>query len=102
MSESGYDPSTVVVSTTDCTMSINDYTFDSIILYPNPVKDSFTISNTENIMEYQVFDLLGKQNIKSTNYKTLQDEVLKLNPGYYFLEITSNENQKKTIKFLKQ
>lgn len=102
LSESGYDPNNVVVSTTDCTMSTNDFVWNHIFIYPNPIEDKFNISSAEYISDYIVFDLNGKQLFHSKKLEIVAENILNLKSGNYILEVKDENNNSKSLKFLKK
>lgn len=70
---------------------------NAIKVYPNPVKDIFTIKSEEKILETQLFDNLGR--LIKTDKSTNQD-ISKLEKGIYFLKIktASKDYIEKIIK----
>lgn len=75
---------------------------NSITAYPNPVKDILTLSNTKNIKNIAIFNLLGQQvALKSTNSDFTKIDMSNLSSGTYLVKIT-DENATKTIKVTKQ
>ena len=74
------------------TASVNDFSISNIKLYPNPAKDILTIQTTNGIKiaSVEVFDILGKQIIKSE----LQNNTLnvsELTQGMYIVKMISEE-----------
>ena len=70
---------------------------ESIIFYPNPVKDILNISSSGPITA-SVFDISGKM-IMETNEKKIDFSNLK--SGIYFIEI-QNDSKSKVIKIIKE
>lgn len=71
-------------------LSINEYTFDEIKIFPNPAKESFNI--TEKLNTYKeviVYDTLGNIVIKSTA-RNISTKSLK--PGLYLIKIIIDKN----------
>jgi hypothetical protein len=102
LSESGYDPNNVIVSTTDCTMSINDFIWNHTFIYPNPIEGKFNISSPEYISDYVVFDMNGKQLFHSKDLEIATKNILDLKAGHYILEVRDEKNNSKSLKFLKK
>ncbi len=102
LSESGYIPNNVTVSTTDCTMSINDFVWNHTFIYPNPIEDKFNISSAEYISDYIVFDINGKQLFHSKDIEIVAENILNLKSGNYILEVKDENNNSKSLKFLKK
>jgi uncharacterized delta-60 repeat protein len=96
--ESNYRlPVTVTVS-----LGLNELTLSNLRLFPNPVKDRLTISNSSSIEKIELYNLIGqkifenyfltdKTNIDLTNYKK----------GVYLLKIFS-EGKVQTNKLIKE
>lgn len=102
LSESGYNPNNVTVSTTDCTMSISDVSLNETILFPNPIKDAFHITNSERFSNFTVVDVLGKIFIETQSYEDLQYEAKRLKTGAYILVLNDENKTLKQIRFLKK
>ena len=102
LSESGYNPNNVTVSTTDCTMSINDFVLNQISFYPNPIDDRFTITNSEYISDYIIFDMKGNQLFSTKVLEIATKNILDLKPGFYLLEVKDENNNSKFLKLLKR
>lgn len=74
------------------TEGINNNGIGNIVIYPNPVNDSFSIKlqkghKVENI---KIFDTTGKL-IKSINYMNEKVNVVDLSTGIYFLKIRTDK-----------
>ncbi|WP_264537537.1 delta-60 repeat domain-containing protein [Flavobacterium sp. N1736] len=72
------------------TLGVDEVALNTIKIYPNPIKDKITVSNTANIEKIELYNLIGQKifensflsneiNIDLTNYKT----------GVYLLKIFS-------------
>ncbi|WP_165698077.1 carbohydrate-binding protein [Flavobacterium nackdongense] len=77
------------------------FTKDQIIVYPNPVENEVFITNIEGDFSFKIFDLTGKNIIKGNHQTSGGIDVSKLNKGTYLLEISDNNNLRKTVKILK-
>jgi len=73
------------------TASISDYEKFDIDIYPNPVKDSFTIINKSNftIEQIRIYNLLGKLVYNTTENSTSISTSSIVN-GVYFIKLKSN------------
>jgi len=75
-----------------------------ILVYPNPVKSKITIEaglSVQNPGLIKIFNLNGKQVIKTVNFSSKQQiDVSTLPAGLYLLQITRN-NKVKSKKFIK-
>ncbi len=83
-------------------LSTNNYTFNNLNYYPNPVKNSLSISNASLIEEIEITSLIG-QRILNKKFNDLQTELdlSELSKGVYFVKVIS-EGQEKTIKIIKE
>ena len=96
-------PSSTLYST-DCAtvMSVEDYGFLDIIVYPNPAYTSITIfGNDVSKFTYSIYDIYGKKVMTSTLTNGNTIDVSKIQSGVYFLNVSKAEKSK-IIKFLKQ
>jgi large repetitive protein len=86
----------------DCTLSNKNFTFSNFKTFPNPVKNTLTISNASTIETIEISSILG-QKIISKNVNDLQTEIdmSQLTNGIYFVKVTSQGNEK-TIKIVKE
>lgn len=89
----------VVIST--CNLSVTDVSDYKISYYPNPVKDIFNLSYSEDIVSISVMNTLGQlvlsQNIGSNN---AQIDMSTLPSGNYFVKVESSEVMR-TVKVIK-
>ena len=86
------------------TGSLSTGDFDKAVLkaYPNPVKDILTLSNTKDITNVAVYNLLGQQVMtKAVIANESQIDMSKLSAGTYMVKVTA-DNQVKTIKVIKE
>ena len=89
----------VVISS--CNLSVTDVSDYKISYYPNPVKDIFNLSYSEDIVSISVMNTLGQlvlsQNIGSN---TVQIDMSSLPSGNYFVKIVASEAIR-TVKIIK-
>ncbi|WP_298304987.1 T9SS type A sorting domain-containing protein [Flavobacterium sp.] len=92
---------TNVANTTVSALSNQNFTFNDFKFYPNPVKNSLSISNASLIEEIEITSLLG-QKILTKKINELQTELnlSELANGVYFVKVRS-EGQEKIVKILK-
>lgn len=57
------------INSPDCTTSSRELERDQIQISPNPTKDSFTIKENQSIHEVQIFNLVGKEMLR-TSYQS--------------------------------
>ena len=85
----------------DPSLSVNDVELEnSISLYPNPTKTSFSIENKEIISSVTVIDMLGKT-VKIFKHNVEAYSIDDLKSGLYFINITT-EKGKVTKKLVKE
>ncbi|WP_298418418.1 choice-of-anchor Q domain-containing protein [uncultured Kordia sp.] len=84
----------------DATLNTEEVTFAPIdfTIYPNPAKATLNIQTTETIETVSIFDMTGKQILK-TNQTTI--DVRKLQSGMYIIQVISNQKNS-TKRFIKQ
>lgn len=84
-----------------CNLSVPDVNKDKLSYYPNPVKDIFNLSYSEDVVSISVMNALGQivlsQNIDSN---TAQINMSALPSGNYFLKVVASEVMR-TIKVIK-
>ncbi len=90
--------STVVVSN----LAIENVVFNDFKYYPNPVKNTLSISNNYIINKIEISSLLGQVLIhKKTNELQTEINLVELPNGIYFVKVVS-ENCEKMFKILKE
>lgn len=77
---------------TPMTLSNNEFTADNFKLFPNPTSNGIVniLSNDNDTMNVQVFDILGKQ-VKNEILRNNTLNVSDLNSGIYIVKITQND-----------
>ncbi|MFK5879884.1 MAG: T9SS type A sorting domain-containing protein [Flavobacteriaceae bacterium] len=76
----------------DCSLSVDDFDMESYFtIYPNPVKDSFSIQNNSSytIDKIAIYNMLGKLVYQTKNTQS-SIKVNDLSNGIYFVKLTSN------------
>lgn len=86
-------------------LSVNEESFESASIYPNPFNNIVTFNSTIKIKSSRIIDVLGKtvltiidnsaEGIKELNLSELSN-------GMYFITLEGEQNQKKTIKLIKK
>ncbi len=84
------------------TLSNSNFAFTNLNFFPNPVKNSLTISNALIIDSVEITSVLG-QKIITLKVNNLQTDIdfSGISNGIYFVKVTS-EGQEKTIKIVKE
>lgn len=82
-------------------LGIQNFAFDNFSYYPNPVKNSLTLSNSSTIDIVEIISALG-QKVRTLKVNNLQTEInlSELTRGMYFVKVTSN-GQEKSVKIIK-
>lgn len=87
---------------TTTVLGVGNNVFDTLKVYPNPVKNILNLSGTQNISNVTVFNMLGQQMMtKAINANESQIDMSHLASGTYFVKVAA-ENQVKTMKVIKQ
>ncbi|WP_264520171.1 T9SS-dependent choice-of-anchor J family protein [Flavobacterium sp. N1994] len=83
------------------TLGTEDFAFAYFSCYPNPVKNTLTVTNDATIDTIEIATVLG-QSISSQKVNDLQTQInlSGLASGIYFVKVTSSK-QEKTIKIIK-
>lgn len=96
--ESSYRLPVTVYSTT---LAINENNLPNLFTYPNPVKDYYTISNSEEINKVEVYNVSGQLQIRNSyNNSNIKIDFTSLSSGLYFVKIFS-AGKTATIKTIK-
>lgn len=81
---------------------INDlHVTETISIYPNPVKSSFTLTNLDRVTEFEIFDIHGRKVMKGTVNFTQVIKIENLPKGLYFLRL-QNSKLTRILKIEKQ
>lgn len=100
---SGYDPAiTNVTIQPNCALSIDDFVFKNVFIHPNPVKDNFNISETENIESYDLTTISGHTIMRSRHLDKLKEFVPNLSSGVYLLGMNSYTGERQVVKIVKE
>ncbi|WP_395045608.1 T9SS type A sorting domain-containing protein [Flavobacterium sp.] len=79
-----------------------NFNFNNFNYYPNPVKNSFTISNDKTINEIEISSILGQKMIaKKVNDLQTELDLSEFSNGVYFVKVTC-DGQEKTVKIVKE
>lgn len=87
---------------TNGVLSTEEFAKNSLKAYPNPVKNTLTLSNTTAITDVAIFNLLGQQIVtKAVNANEGQIDMSHLSAGAYLVRVMA-ENGVQTIKIIKE
>ncbi len=84
-------------------LGINDFDFNTLSAYPNPVDTVLKIDNTDNLSNpsFRILNVFGQTLQKSNNLNSEGVDVSGLNTGVYMLSVDSDEGSKQ-FKFIKK
>lgn len=82
---------------------LNAAEFDktSFSIYPNPFTTTFTIESQQPIIQYSVFDITGKQLIKTAAKSEFDIQISKLNPGIFLLKLDYENGKSSNLRIIK-
>ncbi|WP_298221956.1 T9SS type A sorting domain-containing protein [Flavobacterium sp.] len=90
--------STTIISN----LGVADFTFNDLKCFPNPVKNTLSVSNTASIDAIEITSILGQIMIsKKVNELQTEIDLRLLANGVYFVKVTAS-GQEKTIKIIKE
>lgn len=91
-----------VLFSTECGLNLDENQFKNLKLFPNPVVDFLSISNSYEINEIEIISALGQRIISlKTNQQQTTLDLSILTTGIFFLKLKSNEYYE-TIKIVKK
>ena len=86
----------------EATLSTGEFDSNAFTFYPNPVKNTLSLSYNQDISSVAVFNLLGQQVLtQSVNANQAKIDMSTLTAGTYIVKVAA-ESQVKTIKVIKQ
>jgi hypothetical protein len=91
---------TKIITISNQTVGINDFSFEFLSVYPNPTNSVLNINTLESMSSIKIMDLTGKT-IKVFNPKNKELNISEFTTGIYFLEI-ANAEKKSVIKIIKR
>jgi hypothetical protein len=81
-----------IIVTGDLIAGVERNKFTTINVYPNPSNGYFTIENDEEMLQVQIFDLLGKCVYTKNDLQEKQMQINGLETGVYFVHVTKTDN----------
>ncbi|WP_367889142.1 S8 family serine peptidase [Polaribacter filamentus] len=85
-------------------LALNNFKNTSIKIFPNPIKDTFSISvdaNATESLSIQIYNILGQLVIENSKLVSKTIDTKNLKNGIYILKI-QYKNQQKTVKLIKK
>ena len=100
--DSAYDALGSIVVGSNSTLSVNNSNLEKLVVFPNPANNHWILKGSQNLIEVNVYDILGKTVIsqKLDNQETILD-ASSLKSGIYFAKIRSNSGTD-TLKLIKR
>ncbi|AUC81894.1 cyanophycinase [Lacinutrix sp. Bg11-31] len=80
-------------------LSVSEFEFESIKLFPNPFQDKITIAKNETLLKIECFDAFGRTIPLDFNGKTIDTN--ELASGVYFFKVYT-ETSSKLLKMIKE
>lgn len=76
----------------------------AVYAYPNPTKDMLTLINLTDEEGVEVYDVLGRKLAiqQQRNANSLKLNLSKLDTGIYFINVSNNNGETKSIRFIKK
>ena len=81
-------------------LSVNDFSKDNLLIYPNPTSDFIYVKNLKDAKSYKIFDSSGRL-VSQRKLNEDKIDVRNLTEGNYLLEIKSKAFLK-NLKFIKK
>ncbi|WP_456440332.1 T9SS type A sorting domain-containing protein [Psychroserpens sp.] len=83
-------------------LSIDENTLNETEIYPNPFENKVVIKTNSQLVSIDLFDILGKQVIKTNSKSDFESLAPLLIQGVYILKITDIDYKSITRKLIKQ
>ena len=96
----GCENSTVQLISVDACASLEELYDNSLVLFPNPAQNTFTVDSEFAIEQLEIVDISGKT-VKTFAQNTAVYDVSNLNSGTYFVRVQTS-NGIKTVQLIKE
>lgn len=99
VSGNAYNPTQQDIINGNCsTLSVNEFTLETVKLHPNPTTDFINIQSNFDINSVEIYSLHGQKVLAIENKKTI--DISSLSKGIYFLKVKTvkGEITKKVVK----
>ena len=83
-------------------VSTNNFNKLTVNVYPNPTTDIVTIETDENLFNYSVYDINGREIQTGIFGSTNQINLQSASKGVYFLKVSTTQGSSATVKVVKQ
>jgi hypothetical protein len=83
-------------------LGIDEFDISNTKVYPNPFSSILNIDSRENISNYSIIDVSGKELINSNFKNELDNETSKLKSGVYFLKLRLENGKVGNYKLVKE
>ena len=92
----------MVIEQTINQLLLNNQAFQkNIAVAPNPFTNEIKISTDQNILSYQIIDLLGKTILKTNNKNAFDKNLFTIDAGTYILNLELENGQSSNHKIIK-
>ncbi len=89
------------VTVYEASLGVRENQLPNLTAFPNPVKDYYSVSNTENITKIELFNILGQLQFSNTYSKSdVKIDFTSLQSGLYFAKIYADDKSA-VIKIIK-
>gem|GEM_PF-1889222 len=92
----------VISSNPECILSTTDHERNEVTLYPNPVQDRLFIRSHLPVTHYELSAMTGQILISTSVLEDIQNTVVTLPSGIYFIRIQTATSQTQMLKFIKE
>ena len=83
-------------------VSTNKFNRLTVNVYPNPTTDIVTIETDENLFNYSVYDINGREIQTGIFSSTNQINLQSASNGVYFVKVSTTQGSSATVKVVKQ
>ncbi len=83
-------------------VSTNKFNKLTVNVYPNPTTDIVTIETDENLFNYSVYDINGREIQTGIFGNTNQINLQSASNGVYFVKVSTTQGSSATVKVVKQ
>lgn len=88
--------------TSNFLLSTEDLDIEMTEIYPNPFKNKITLNTNSVLQAIEVYDILGKQMLKTNNKLVFESRAINLKSGIYILRLTDVDGKIITKKLIKE
>src|SRR5690606_7752716 len=99
-----YDFFVAKLAASVCGTTVSNEEFNNITVnvYPNPTTDIVNIETEENLFNYVVYDINGREIQNGMFGNNNQVNLQNVNSGVYFIKVTTTQGSTATVKVIKK